>query len=130
MNNPPVTDPLSKTWTPTQADFDLFASLSGDDNPIHVDPEFSARTRFGRTVAHGMLLYARVWAMIREARPGRGHAVQNLMFPAPSYAEEALRIDITPRDREPDVLDIQIIRVSDGTVTLTGECRLGAEEGQ
>jgi len=52
-------------WTPTQADFDAFAAVSGDDNPIHVDPEFSAHTRFGRTVAHGMLLYSRLWAMVR-----------------------------------------------------------------
>ncbi len=42
----------------SQTDFDRFAALSGDDNPIHVDAEFSARTRFGRTVAHGMLLYS------------------------------------------------------------------------
>ena len=40
----------------TQADFDAFAELSGDDNPIHLDPAFSANTRFGRTVSHGMLL--------------------------------------------------------------------------
>jgi acyl dehydratase len=119
---------LTRTWTPTQADFDLFASLSGDDNPIHVDPEFSARTRFGRTVAHGMLLHARLWGMIREAYPGRAHLVQNLMFPAPSYADEALRIDVAQRDGAPDVLEITITRIADGTVTLTGECKL-AEGG-
>ena len=113
---------LSASWTPTQADFNLFAALSGDDNPIHVDPHFSARTRFGRTVAHGMLLHARLWGMIREAYPGRAHQVQNLMFPAPSYADEALRIDIVQRDGAPDVLDITITRTADETVTLTGEC--------
>ena len=47
-----ITRPLSFT----QAQFDRFAALSGDDNPIHVDPQFAARTRFGRTVAHGMFL--------------------------------------------------------------------------
>ena len=36
--------------TLTQGDFDAFATLSGDDNPIHVDPAFAARTRFGRTL--------------------------------------------------------------------------------
>src|SRR5688500_2787 len=45
----------------SQAEFDLFARISGDNNPIHVDPEFSARTRFGRTVSHGMLLYTVLW---------------------------------------------------------------------
>jgi len=118
---------LTRTWTPTQADFDLFAALSGDDNPIHVDPAFSARTRFGRTVAHGMLLHARIWGMIREAYPGRVHAVQNLMFPAPSYADEPLRIDIAQRGGAPDVLDITITRIADETVTLTGECNLAGE---
>ncbi len=39
---------LKQEWVPTQEEFDIFAHVSGDDNPIHVDPEFSARTRFGR----------------------------------------------------------------------------------
>ena len=47
---------IERQWIPTQEEFDLFARISGDDNPIHVDPEFSARTRFGRTVSHGMLI--------------------------------------------------------------------------
>ncbi len=40
----------------SQTDFNRFAALSGDDNPIHIDPEFSAKTKFGQTVAHGMFL--------------------------------------------------------------------------
>lgn len=40
----------------TQTDFIRFAALSGDDNPIHVDPDFSAQTKFGQAVAHGMFL--------------------------------------------------------------------------
>ena len=46
---------LERTFV--QADFDAFAELSGDDNPIHVDHEFAANSRFGRTVSHGVLLY-------------------------------------------------------------------------
>jgi len=34
-------------------DFDRFARLTGDDNPIHCDPVFAATTHFGATVAHG-----------------------------------------------------------------------------
>ncbi|MFC6657836.1 MaoC/PaaZ C-terminal domain-containing protein [Roseibium salinum] len=80
----------SFTWIPRQADFDAFARLSGDDNPIHVDPDFSARTRFGRTVSHGMLLYTRVHAHLQELYPGRAHKLQTLMFPNPAYADEEL----------------------------------------
>jgi acyl dehydratase len=54
----------------TQADFDCFARLSGDDNPIHVDAEFSARSRFGRTVAHGLLLCSVLRGLIEKLAPG------------------------------------------------------------
>jgi acyl dehydratase len=39
----------------TEADVRAFAELSGDRNPIHLDPGFAARTEFGRPVAHGVL---------------------------------------------------------------------------
>jgi len=54
----------------SQADFDRFAALSGDNNPIHVDPTFAARTKFGRTVAHGMFIYSVVCSVLGK---GQGH---------------------------------------------------------
>jgi acyl dehydratase len=85
----------------SQVDFDLFASLSGDSNPIHVDPVFATGTRFGRTVAHGMLLFAATHAAINRwiGGPLRLHA-QQLMFPAPTFADEdaALRLTIGQAD--------------------------------
>ena len=107
-------------WTPDQADFDRFAALSGDDNPIHVDPAFSARTRFKRTVSHGMLLYSRLWALIQTRWPGRRHAVQELMFPNPAYAGEELAIAIVPDEADADDLAITIRRVADDAEVLRG----------
>jgi 3-hydroxybutyryl-CoA dehydratase len=78
----------------TQADFDLFARLSGDDNPIHVDPEFAARTRFGRTVSHGMLLYTLIRAELARMVPGATQAEQQLKFPAPTYAGDPLSVEL------------------------------------
>lgn len=114
----------SEDWTPRQADFDAFAALSGDDNPIHVDAAFSARTPFGRTVAHGMLLYARAWALVRARHPQRNVASQDLMFPAPAYAGEPLRIDVTADRGDANTLDILIVRAGDGVAVLVGRCRL------
>lgn len=79
----------------TQVQFDRFAALSGDDNPIHVDPNFAARTRFGRTVAHGMFLYANVRRALGEIAPGASQAEQSLLFPAPTYTDEPLRLRLT-----------------------------------
>ena len=58
----------------SQSDFDRFAALSGDDNPIHVDPEFAARSKFGRTVAHGMFLYGNVCRLLGTPLPGPGRS--------------------------------------------------------
>jgi acyl dehydratase len=73
-----------------QDEFDRFAALSGDDNPIHVDPEFSARTRFGKTVAHGMFLYSLICGVLAKHLPNASQVSQDLMFPAPSYVGEEI----------------------------------------
>src|SRR3546814_11575937 len=76
----------------SQAEFDLFARISGDNNPIHVDPDFSSRTRFGRTVSHGMLLYTVLWGLVQAHYPGARQSAQTLMFPNPAYRSEERRV--------------------------------------
>ena len=78
----------------TQADFNRFAALTGDDNPIHVDPAFAARTKFGKTVAHGMLLYSAILRGLGAMHGGSGirQISQELMFPTPTYVQERLRL--------------------------------------
>jgi acyl dehydratase len=120
----PAGDAITEIWTPRQSDFDRFAELSGDDNPIHVDPAFSARTRFGRTVSHGMLLYSRLWALVRKHWPDATHSAQALMFPAPSYADEPLVFRVAPVEGDPVRLSMTVTRQSDGETTLQGECVL------
>jgi len=55
------------TWRAIpQDDIDLYARLSGDDNPIHVDAEAAARSPFGGRIAHGMLTLSMVVPHLRE----------------------------------------------------------------
>ena len=79
-----------------QEDFNRFAVLSGDDNPIHVDPALSAQTRFGKPVAHGMLLYSLICRVLGSQLPGPGslQVSQQLVFPAPAYADEEITISL------------------------------------
>ncbi|WP_172682453.1 MaoC family dehydratase, partial [Cupriavidus sp. HPC(L)] len=66
----------------TQQDFDRFARLSRDDNPIHCDPAFARGTHFGATVAHGMLLFSLLCAQMQRGRAGPVLPLaQTLMFP-------------------------------------------------
>ncbi len=113
---------ISREWVPTQAEFDLFAQISGDDNPIHVDPDFSARTRFGRTVSHGMLIYGKLWGLLKSTYPDCRPSGQTLMFPNPCFVGDRVRLDVR---RESDTtFAIRATRISDEAVLLTGEAEV------
>ncbi len=85
----------------TQQDYDRFAALTRDDNPIHVDPAFSARTRFGKTVAHGMFLYSLICGLLEQRLPGATLLEQELMFPAQTYVGEQVTVRLTVTDVQP-----------------------------
>jgi len=75
----------------TQEDFDRFASLSRDDNPIHCDPAFARATPFGATVAHGMLLFSLLCAQMRRSNPLPVLPIgQTLMFPRPAFVGDGV----------------------------------------
>ena len=109
-----------------QDDFDRFAALSGDDNPIHVDAEFAARTAFGKTVAHGMLLYGAVCGVLGTRLTGLGtvQLEQELMFPNPTYVGEqvVIRLEVTEFQPDEGLADLTTVITTkpDGGVGLQG----------
>jgi acyl dehydratase len=113
---------LRATWTPTQEEFDRFAALSGDDNPIHVDPAFSARGGFGGTVAHGMLIYVRLWALVRAAHPGAVALRQTMMFPNPAFAGIDVALAVT--GTLPGTVTMRAWRLSDEAEVFLGEAEV------
>lgn len=122
------------TRTFSQEDLDRFAALSGDDNPIHVDPAFSARTRFGHTVLHGMLLYGAISAVLGTRLPGPGcvQLEQGLMFPAPTYPGEkvTVRVTVTDVDRERAQAGLETVVVRPGgEVGCQGQTRVALSPG-
>ena len=76
----------------TQENFNLFAELSHDDNPIHVNPEFAATTRFGRTVSHGMMLYGMLCGVLSANFLTARQLEQELIFPKATYAGDEMTI--------------------------------------
>ncbi|NOV26346.1 oxidoreductase [Cupriavidus necator] len=80
----------------SQRDFDRFAALSRDDNPIHCDPAFARGTHFGATVAHGMFLFSLLCAHTWRQLPGPAlPVVQTLMFPAPAFVGDAVQFALS-----------------------------------
>ena len=109
----------------SQEDFDRFADLTGDNNPIHVDPEFSARTKFGKTVAHGMLLYSIICRMLSTHYPGPGflQIKQNMMFQSPTYAgtEFTVKFEVTDFQPARQLAEIStLIILPDGKLACDG----------
>lgn len=66
-------------------EIELFAEATGDRNPVHLDEEFAATTRFGGRIAHGMLTAGFVSAAIASKLPGPGsiYLAQSLRFTKP-----------------------------------------------
>jgi len=64
--------------TLTQDQIVQFAGFCGDDNPMHVDLEYAARTRFGRPVAHGVFTLALISAVLGTKIGGPGVTVVQL----------------------------------------------------
>lgn len=82
----------------TQDEIDLFAKVTGDHNPIHIDPEAAAKTPYGTTIAHGLLTLSLVVPMMAEVFEVTGasmsinYGLNRLRFPAPVPTGSRLRV--------------------------------------
>ena len=78
--------------TVTEADIVLFAGISGDFNPLHLNREFSEQTHFGSCIAHGMLTASLISTVVGTKLPGHGaiYMKQDLRFTAPVRAQDTV----------------------------------------
>ncbi|MBN2152929.1 MAG: MaoC family dehydratase [Candidatus Lokiarchaeota archaeon] len=87
-----VGDKASHSKTITEADIILFAGLSGDFNPLHVNDEYARSTQFGKRVVHGGLAFSMISGLLGMKLPGPGtmHVSQKLDFKKPVFAGDTL----------------------------------------
>lgn len=72
-----------------------FAEMSGDFNPIHFDEEYAKTTRFGRRIAHGMILGALVSRLLNEKIGSGGiYLAQSLKFSNPVHIDEEIVFEL------------------------------------
>jgi 3-hydroxybutyryl-CoA dehydratase len=90
--------------TITEADIVLFAGVSGDTYPLHVDAEYAKTTRFGQRVAHGMLSASLLSTVngLMLGTPGGLYVEQTLRFRRPVYIGDTLtaRSEVVKIDTE------------------------------
>ncbi|MFP3504726.1 MaoC family dehydratase [Burkholderia sp. SIMBA_062] len=90
----------SFTKTLSERDIFLFASASGDRNPVHLDEAYASRTRFGGRIAHGMLSASVISAAIAMRLPGPGsiYLSQDLQFRRPVKLGETVSATVTVKE--------------------------------
>lgn len=109
----------------TDEDIRQFAELSGDHNGLHTDSAYAATTRYGKRVAHGLLIAAPISAMAGHLLPGKRCVLlgSNVRFLQPVFPGDRLTYQgtITHISKATRVLKVQIeVTNQTGTVVLRG----------
>mgnify|MGYP001292763687 CR=1 FL=1 len=104
--------------TVTEADIVLFAGITGDLNPVHLNHDFAAQTQFGGTIAHGMLTASLISTVVGTKLPGPGaiYMSQNPRFTAPVRAGDTITAVATVTD-----VNVEKRRCALDTICLRGD---------
>ena len=104
--------------TVTEADIVMFAGITGDTNPVHLDAHFADQTAFKGRIAHGMLSASFISTVLGTRLPGPGciYLSQTLKFRAPVKAGDTVTARVTIKS-----VDEQSKRVSLETTCSVGD---------
>lgn len=102
----------------TDEDIEMFAAVSTDRNPVHLDESYAQETMFHGRIAHGMLTAGLISAVIGEQLPGHGtvYLSQTLKFMAPVRPGDLVRAEVSV-----DEIDHSRRRVTLATRCLVGD---------
>jgi phosphotransacetylase/acyl dehydratase len=120
-----IGDTATLERTLTEQDITLFAVMSGDINPAHVDPEYAKSSRFREVIGHGMWSGALISTVLGTEFPGPGtiYLGQNLRFRRPVKVGDTIRIRVTAKEKDAGkgrvVLDTECLN-QDGEVVVSG----------
>ncbi|HRJ60877.1 MAG TPA: MaoC family dehydratase [Azospirillaceae bacterium] len=114
--------------TVSEADVVLFAGVSGDTNPVHINEEFAKNTMFKTRIAHGMLSAGFISAVLGTKLPGQGaiYMSQSLKFKAPVRIGDTVKATATVAEviAEKKRVVMKTVCTVGETVVLEGEAML------
>ncbi len=119
-----VGDSISLSHTLTEKGIELFAAVSGNVNPVHVDPAFARDDMFHQVIAHGMWTGALISTLLGTELPGPGtiYRSQTLNFRHPVVVGDTVVATVTVREkRAPQdvVLNCRVVD-QDGNLVMEG----------
>ena len=115
----------------TNREVEAFAAISGDHNPLHLDPDYAATTPFGECIAHGMLTGALISAAIAMQLPGPGsvYLSQTMQFRAPVFLGDTVTVTLEVTEKHgkrPWVTLSCMVENQDGKAVAKGEAQVAA----
>ncbi|MFL1453627.1 MaoC/PaaZ C-terminal domain-containing protein [Marinobacter sp. GN3S48] len=121
-------DSATFSRTLTEDELVLFAAVSGDVNPVHLDSEFAAESMFKERIAHGMWSGSLISAALATVMPGPGtiYMDQSLSFKRPVKLNDTLTVKLTVLKKESKnrvVLDCDVRNQKDEKV-VSGEAKV------
>lgn len=119
--------------TVTETDVVLYAGITGDFNPMHVDQTYAEKTRFGGRIAHGMLTAGFISAVLGMKLPGEGsiYMSQSLRFMKPVRIGDTITARIEVIELFPDKRRVRLAtscRNQSDEVVLDGEALVLMQE--
>jgi 3-hydroxybutyryl-CoA dehydratase len=126
---PPIGTEASLSRTITEDDIFLFALVSGDHNPLHLDATYAERSFFGKRIAHGFLIGSLISAVLGNDLPGPGSVYlgQTLRFLAPIHIGDTVTVTVKVvalrEDKRIVTLHTQCTN-QHGTLVLSGEATI------
>lgn len=120
-----VGDSASFTKTVTETDVVLYAGISGDFNPAHINDEEAKKGMFGRRIAHGMLSAGFISNVLGTTLPGPGtiYMGQELRFTKPVFIGDTVTATLTVHEMIPEKNRAKLETVvtnQRGEVVITG----------
>ncbi len=113
----------------TAKDIALFAEITGDDNPVHLDETYAAQTTFGKCIAHGIYSAGLISAVLGTKLPGPGaiYVSQKLAFRRPVFVDDTITAfaEITNIDLDRNRIHLKTGCINQfGKITAEGESEL------
>jgi len=126
INELKVGDAAQFAKTIAESDIYLYAGVTGDLNPAHVNEEYAKNTFFKTRIAHGMLLAGLISAVIGTILPGPGtiYISQELNFLAPVRIGDTItaHVEVVQVISEKNRIRVKTFCMKqDGTTVLDGE---------
>jgi 3-hydroxybutyryl-CoA dehydratase len=124
-----IGDTAEFSKTISESDIYLFAGVTGDLNPAHIDEPYAQNTFFKTRIAHGMLLAGFISGVIGMKLPGPGaiYVRQELKFVAPARIGDTItaRVEVTQMQSEKNRITLRTTCTNqENTLVLDGEATI------